>query len=218
MSNKLLKVCVLAAMLALPLRVSEASVEEHKASAQNYKMSYPIVYVDNNQAAQDKINADLYRYIAAFRDDYNAGKFFNGKFSYDVQYEDDKVVSLTLEDYRYREGAAHGYNYTRGVSYDKATGEKLPLYYYVKIRPEDKALILRQPIYNESGKHVRREKTFADSQAGYNETKLTDNYYMAGNGELVLIYPPYELGPYYLGTLYVHLSPDIIDYLNRKNQ
>ncbi|MCH3950960.1 MAG: DUF3298 and DUF4163 domain-containing protein [Acidaminococcus sp.] len=218
MVKKFWKVFLLAALMALPLRVSEASVEEHKTSAQNCKMSYPIVYVDNNQAAQDKINSDLYQYIAGFQNDYKAGKFFKGDFSYNVRYEDDKVVSLTLADFRYKEGAAHGYTYTRGLSYDKATGERLPLYYYAKIRPEDKALILRQPIFDGSGKHVRRDKTFASSRSGFNETKITDNYYMAGNGELVLIYPPYELGPYYLGTLYVHLSQDIVDYLNRKNQ
>ena len=57
-----------------------AYVEKHVDSQVNYKMSYPIVYTEN-KSAQDKINQDIYYYIAAFRNDYNSGKFYSGGFS-----------------------------------------------------------------------------------------------------------------------------------------
>ncbi len=48
-SGKFLTWIVLAGLLALPLGMGEASVEKHVADEANYKMSYPIVYVDRNQ-------------------------------------------------------------------------------------------------------------------------------------------------------------------------
>ena len=52
--------------MALPLGLGEASVEKYVADEANYKMSYPIVYVDRNQEVQDRINSDIYQYIAGF--------------------------------------------------------------------------------------------------------------------------------------------------------
>ncbi len=138
-------------------------------------------------------------------------------FSKKVQYEDDQVISLTVADYRYNQGAAHGYTNTYGLNYSKVTGEKLPLGFFVKLRPEDKMTILRQPIIDSRGERVPLEKTFATGQ--YISTiDISTNYYMLGGGSLALIYPPYSLACYAMGTLHIDLSPQIIDYFNRKNQ
>lgn len=209
---------LLAALIVLPFGVGQASVEKHTESAINYQMSYPIVYVDGSLEAQNRINSDIYQYIAGFRNDYAAGKFYKGNFSYKVQYEDAHVVSLTIADYRYNEGAAHGYTVTRGLTYSKDTGEKLPLPYFVKISTADKRLILSQPIYDIRNERIPLDKTFARDSFMWDHLKISDNYYLAGGGTVELLYPPYQLGAYALGTLRVELSPSIIDWLNRKNQ
>ena len=51
----------------------------------------------------------------------------------------------------------------------------------------------------------------------WDKLKISDNYFLEGGGRVALIYRPYELGAYALGTLRVELSPQVIDYLNRKN-
>ncbi len=207
---------ILAALLSLP-PLAEASVREKTASAINYKMCYPLVTVEKNAAAQAAINEDIQKYVDSFLNQYKAGKFYHGNFSYKVQYEDDQVISLTVADYRYNQGAAHGYTNTYGLNYSKVTGEKLPLSYFVKLRPEDKMTILRQPIIDSRGERVPLEKTFATGR--YISTiKISSNYYMLGDGALALIYPPYSLACYAMGTLHIDLSPQIIDYFNRKNQ
>ena len=58
----LLLYCIL-----VPLSLVSASVYEETDSAINYTMSYPIVYLDHNQEAQDRINSDIYNYIYAFK-------------------------------------------------------------------------------------------------------------------------------------------------------
>ena len=54
---------LMAVLAALPLGMGLASVENHTESDENYKMSYPIVYVESNQEAQDRINSDKRKWI-----------------------------------------------------------------------------------------------------------------------------------------------------------
>lgn len=207
---------VLAGLLSLP-GLAGASVQEKTSADVNYKMRYPVVTVEKSAPAQAAINGDIQKYVDNFLTQYRAGKFYRGNFSYKVQYEDDQVISLTLQDYRFNQGAAHGYTYTYGLNYSKITGQRLPLSYFVKLRPDDKNTVLRQPIIDSRGERVPLEKTFATGR--YISTiDISTNYYMLGGGSLALIYPPYSLACYAMGTLHINLSPQIIDYFNRKNQ
>lgn len=216
MKRKAVLGLILAGLLSLP-GLAGASVQEKTASAVNYKMRYPVVTVEKNPAAQDAINGDIQKYVDNFLGQYKAGKFYNGNFSYKLRYEDDQVISLTVADYRYHQGAAHGYTNTYGLNYSKITGERLPLSYFVKLRPEDKDTVLHQPIIDRKGERVPLEKTFATGSFKQN-IEISSNYYMLGGGALALIYRPYDLACYAMGTLHINLSPQIIDYFNRKNQ
>ncbi len=137
----------------LPWPISSASVYEEKDSAINYTMSYPMVYLDHNQEAQDRINSDIYNYISAFKADYYDGKFMNGSFKYEVKYEDDDVLSLMIIDYRYY-GGAHGLEKGIGLNYSKKTGQRLPLPYFVRLRPDDASEVFSLPIYNWNNKQL----------------------------------------------------------------
>lgn len=72
------KILIWAVVIFLQMGIASASVGTNTDNGVNYEMSYPIVYT-NDKAVQDKINQDIYHYIAAFRDDYNLGKFYKGK-------------------------------------------------------------------------------------------------------------------------------------------
>lgn len=207
---------VLAGILSIS-GLAAASVHEKTSSAINSKMRYPVVTVEKNAAAQTAINEDIQKYVDSFLTQYKTGKFRKGDFSYKLRYEDDQVISLTLQDYRFNQGAAHGYTNTYGVNYSKITGEKLPLSYFVKLRPEDKMTVLNQPIINSRGERIPLQKTFATGR--YTSTiEISSNYYMLGGGAIALLYPPYKLACYAMGTLHINLSPQMIDYFNRKNQ
>lgn len=216
MKRKALVGLVLAGLLSIS-GLAGASVQEKTSSDINYKMRYPVVTVEKNAAAQAAINEDIQKYVDNFLTQYKAGKFYRGNFAYKVRYEDDQVISLTVDDYRFNQGAAHGYTYTYGLNYSKITGERLPLSYFVKLRPEDKNTVLHQPIIDSKGERVPLEKTFATGSFKQN-IQISSNYYMLGGGALALIYPPYDLACYAMGTLHIDLSPQIIDYFNRKNQ
>ncbi len=200
----------------LPLGTALARVKEHRAEAISCTVKYPEVKIKNAQA-EKAINQDIFHYVSDFQKEYRAGKFYQGDFSYKVRYEDDKVVSLTLSSYRYHMGAAHGFTYTQGLTYRKSDGKKLPLSHFVKLAPDDKFIILTQPILNSRNQRVSQQQTFLSDTIGWSNAEVTDNYCLEKEGRVELIYQPYDLGCYALGTLYVDLSPQVVDYLNRKN-
>ena len=189
-----------------------ASVEEHIDNEMSYEMSYPIVYT-NNKAIQDKINQDIYHYIISFKDDYKAGKFYEGKFSYEVKFEDDNYVSLTITDYRYNLGAAHGLSAVYGIVYDKNTGQKLPLSHFLKVTLYDLDLMFGSRLYNYSGTNIKHEETNF-----WKPERVSADYYLLGNGGIALIYRPYELSSYADGATTIRFSAKDVDYLNRKNK
>lgn len=202
--------------LLLPWPVSSASVYEEKDSAINYTMSYPMVYLDHNQEAQDRINSDIYNYIGAFRTDYYDGKFVNGFFKYEVKYEDDDVLSLMIIDYRYY-GGAHGLEKGIGLNYSKKTGQRLPLPYFVRLRPGDISKVFSLPIYNRRNQHIPYRITKDFTPYTKDHKGITDNFYLMGNGAIALIYQPYELAPYASGITHIVISAKYVDYFNRRN-
>lgn len=202
--------------LLLPWPVSSASVYEEKDSAINYTMSYPMVYLDHNQEAQDRINSDIYNYIGAFRTDYYNGKFVNGFFKYEVKYEDDDVLSLMIIDYRYY-GGAHGLEKGIGLNYSKKTGQRLPLPYFVRLRPGDISKVFSLPIYNRRNQHIPYRITKDFTPYTKDHKGITDNFYLMGNGAIALIYQPYELAPYASGITHIVISAKYVDYFNRRN-
>lgn len=202
----LLLYCIL-----VPLSLVSASVYEETDSAINYTMSYPIVYLDHNQEAQDRINSDIYNYIGAFRTDYYDGKFVNGFFKYEVKYEDDDVLSLMIIDYRYY-GGAHGLEKGIGLNYSKKTGQRLPLPYFVRLRPGDISKVFSLPIYNRRNQHIPYRITKDFTPYTKDHKGITDNFYLMGNGAIALIYQPYELAPYASGITHIVISAKYVDY------
>ena len=119
-----------------------------------------------------------------------------------------------LTTYHYHAGSAHGMYNTKGLVYNKITGQRIPLYNYVKIaNPQQiergiNSGILR--FYSEGYKK-------ADLLPNWNVEYVSDNYYLKGKGVIGLVYQPYELGPYSYGNTYVEFSRQAIEYFNRMN-
>ena len=205
------KIFILVLVIFLQMDTTFASVGTNTDRGVNYEMSYPIVYT-NNKAIQDKINQDIYHYIAAFRDDYNAGKFYKGWFSYELKLETDDYISLTITDSRYNMGAAHSREFVCGVVYDKHTGKKLPLSHFLKVTVADLKNFYRGHLYDSSGNKING---WAE---GFGSNKVSDDYYLLGNGGIALIYQPYALDAYAYGATTIRLTREEVEYFNRKNQ
>jgi len=204
------KFLILTAFLVLQISTVFASVEKHIDKQINYTMEYPIVYT-KNQAAQDKINQDIYKYIAAFRNDYNAGKFYDGNFSYQLKFENEKYISLTIKDDRYRLRAAHNSYRVYGLVYDKNSGKKVPLSNFLKVTVEDiRFTYFKFGFYNESGTENEYKYSAPD--------KISEDYYLLGNGGIALIYQPYEIASFADGATTIRLTAEQVDYFNRKNK
>lgn len=204
------KILIWAVVIFLQMGTASASVGTNTDNGINYKMSYPIVYT-NDKEVQDKINQDIYHYIAAFRDDFNAGKFYKGQFSYELRFENNDYISLTIMDSRYNMGAAHSQYIVCGVVYDKHTGRKLPLSHFLKITLADLKWFYGSHIYDSAGNRIKA--------SSYNPLKrVSEDYYLLGNGGIALIYQPYVLAPYAYGATTIRLTREEVDYFNRRNR
>lgn len=194
----------------VPLPV-DATVGTGTDTKINYTMNYPIAYT-TNQISQDAINSDIYTYIANFRAAYERGDFVQGTFSYKVKYEDDKFLSLIINDYRWYGGPIHGTSHYISLNYNKETGEKLPLSYFVKLEPSDIRQIFSLTIYDDKDTAIPYKYLI------HSNHQLTSDYYLLGNGEIALLYQPYALAAYSFGATYIKLTAQWIDYFNRHNQ
>lgn len=181
---------------------------------QNYvslKLEYPLVYL-NNIEAQNKINTDIAKYVYELKDNYDKGYFYDGYMNYSVKYEDEQYLSVTLTRY-FNGGGAHGLYNVKGLVYDKKTGNRVPLSYFVTIKsPKQIEYSLRgyvAQLYNE-----RMQQIYLGNN---HVTKISEDYYLAGNGIIYLIYQPYQLSSFSEGATRVRLDNVALDYIKRTN-
>ena len=126
--KKLCMTSMLGVMLAVP---TYATVVTGSQSDVNMELKYPLVYT-NNMFAQKAINTDIANYVLYAKSVYYDQHAYQVKQNYKVTYEDAQVVSILLTTYHYHVGSAHGMYNTKGLVYNKITGQRIPLYNYVK--------------------------------------------------------------------------------------
>lgn len=182
-------------------------------------LRYPLVYIDNANA-QKNINTDIARIVEESKDAYyNKGKY-TVKLNYKIMYEDDALLSILFEQYFYTPGfgilgTTHE-NY--GFVYNKQTGQKLPLSYFVKIKDINQ---ITSHLY--SGL-LKLADANGSEYTNLSELKfpnyISDQYYLYGNGNVYMIYPRHSFtGPTMFGApKRVIFSKDAIEYFNRMNK
>ena len=156
--------------------------------------------------------------LRKFKNDYYTGQFVSGKFTYKLKYEDDTYISIMLVDNRYiSPGAAHSIISAMCVTYDKNSGEKLPLAYFVKLTPSDLNTIISMPLYDENNRLIPYKESNKEDYIKSGHAEISSNYYLEGNGKIALVYQPYALASFAHGFTHITLDSNIIDYFNRKN-
>lgn len=189
---------------------AEAMVKDGGEEGLNYDIKYPIVELADAKVSA-RINDDIDKYVDEFRRDFKRGKFTSGATRYEVRYENDKIISLTLSDYRYMMGAAHG-NYTvYGLVYDKATGRRIPLKQQARLKLDDLKAKVYSSFYNIDGEKLQFNSDF------YDVVRVPDDYYVDDSGAVYVIFQTYELDCYAAGATVIKLEKSEIDFFNRKN-
>lgn len=216
---------------ASPVTITMEPPEKQELTAEDgtvyytSEYSYPVVSIEGNTAAADKINADILAQMDTIRasgetaaqesldwlnslsesDESLPGDFpaSSDNVSYSVQRADDRVISFTVNYYSYA-GGAHGYTFWRGAVYDTQTGEKLAL---DDLSDDPEAFRAATLAYNQelaaTDSYSERMFSTDDITNGTLETVLyeeEDVWYLSPSG-LVFVSDAYDLGPYAAGAI-----------------
>ena len=201
------KKTLLALGLCLAVSASAlAAVTEKVEQGNKYKLSYPVFKLENRAAAK-AINKDIKRMVleqkklAKSKDP----SYVEVGTNYEIFGETDDYVNIIFVKWNYM-GGAHGMHYDHGLVYSKTTGERLPYTHFAKA-------ITAGELYDAIAEH--RVKVYgADLQTVSEAPFITyikkDEFqrsedYVLKDGKVYLMYPPYELDCYAVGTTYAEL-------------
>lgn len=178
----------------------------------NWKATYPIVSIANNPSAQEIINQDLNNYLEQLRSEFQRGRYYSCKEWYQVHYEDDDLLSISIYQIRLPYGGNGNHTYNYDLVYNKNTGQRIPLYNYVHVKPYDLEYYRGAHTYNYNGKPIYKRNN------RWRIDYVPENYFLLGNGVICVVFPVYKLSAGVDGPCYIRLEPNYIEYLNRKNQ
>ena len=100
-----------------------------------------------------------------------------------------------------------------GLVYDKNTGQRIPIYNYVKVTADDVFYYQKGHKYSFSNdRYISPEDVF-----NHKVDEVPENYFLPGDGSVCLLYGRYELAAGVWGVTCIKPDPEYIDYLNRKN-
>lgn len=207
------KILLVALSATFSASVALANVVTGSQQEGELKLSYPLVYVDNG-SAQNAINTDIASYVEKAKAEYRAGKFDKIKQSYKVMYEDDALLSVVLTTWYYHNGAVHGNFREDGLVYNKTTGQRLPLSYFVKVRDANQ---LTEGIKNGTLKlyDENLKQTLPFDSKFYDVSYVSQSYFLKGHGLVYLIYQPYELSYFAAGATKIEFTPKVISNFNQ---
>lgn len=198
------------AFVACPTASASISSEVVKTGGQD--SLYPVVHLKDDAAVAAKINADIRSQIEDMKAALNY-HYDELQVSYKLKYEGQSYVSLVLCVWTYTHGAAHGMPHYRGVTYSKDDGERASIRDFVRIGSDDAWRIYNLPVFSGSGKEIPKYQLFRD----YANEPLSGNFYLAGHGQVALIYQPYQLAAFAYGMTSIILPAGLVEELNEKN-
>ena len=203
----MVKKALLAVGLCLAVSASAfAAVTEKVEQGKKYKLSYPVFKLENRAAAK-AINKDIKKMVLEQKKLVKSKdpSYVEVGTNYEIFSETDAYVNIIFVKWDYM-GGAHGMHYDHGLVYSKTTGERLPYTHFAKA-------ISAGELYDAIVEH--RVKVYgADlqtvSEAPFITYIKTDEFqrsedYVLKDGKVYLMYPPYELDCYAVGTTYVEL-------------
>lgn len=122
--------------------------------------------------------------------------------------DDIKYLSLRIASASYFKGAAHPNAYVFGLVFDKATGKKLPLSYFVDMPAKEQ---LEGYVRNNIFKLYSSGDVQLELEPSMHIARISEEYTLDNNDNLDLYYQQYELGAYAIGSPYIRLDKEYVD-------
>ena len=149
------------------------------------KLQYPVVNTGDKEV-RAAINADIEALVAdivAKEDQYTK----KDMLTYDVKLDNDDVVAILFKHVAKYEGAAHPLTTVITRVYDKHTGVVKPLTDYVDITMPEILELAGSGIYSVDGAGPR------EWDRRFTEDKMPQNYYPDKEGNIWLVFQPYQM-------------------------
>lgn len=185
--------------------------------------SYPVVSIEGNDAAAEKINADIssrvdnhysgvtsnaesakedFEYMLADAGEGNTPGPYTADLSFTAIRADGNVVSFTEDGYDYM-GGAHGSPSTIGVNYDTKTGELIA---FTDLSDDPDTFHADTLAYNQElaqNEYYSSQMFSTDdiTNGTLEDTLYADDVWYLSPSGLVFMSAPYALAPYAAGTL-----------------
>lgn len=125
-----------------------------------------------------------------------------------VMRDDEQYLSLRIASASYFKGAAHPNAYVFGLVFDKTTGKKLPLKYFVEMPRKDhlegyvRSYVFK--LYSSANVQIELEQSS-------HITHISNEFTLDNTDNIDLYYQQYELGPYAVGSPYIRLDKEYVD-------
>lgn len=179
--------------------VSAAKPHTVNTKIHTYKGQKYVQITGGNQQVKDKINKVLKTYaVKASQENVELKKqqnYFYRQTTSETKFNNNQRLSVVFKDYYYK-GGVHGYEEATTYNFDLKTGSQLFLNNVTKTNQQ--SVNLFDGI--ESGLRVKKE-VFDDKIRNFPLSKKSSFYYY--NDGIVIIFDPYQVGPYVAGFIEV---------------
>lgn len=178
--------------------------------ANTCQVTYPIVQIDSKKI-REKINDDILAQAQELKNQVDNQIYNKADMTYYEKYEDDNIVSLMFYVNTTRRFSSQSNLKGYTITYDKHTGERVPVTRYLTI-----TLDQLQDALNHS-----RAYAVDGLDNGVNlEVPIpyvSDNYFICHDGSIGLLYQPGDLMPEEAGACKIVVSPETIAQVNEIN-
>ena len=136
---------------------------------------------------------------------------YGSNMTYEVTRLDTNVLSVKINSYDY-EGGAHGYGAEWGTTIDLKTGAELALSQLAEDAPGFMNKVLEVVLENLIGRQEQDE--LFDAYESYVEQYIEETGWYLDAAGIVLVYAPYEIGPYASGNITVRVPyEEVAEYM-----
>lgn len=151
--------------------------------------------------ADDLVEMAMEQYIAT-KDQSGWFSPYGSSSSYELTRLDASVLSVKVNYYGY-EGGAHGYGAEWGTTIDLKNGAELALSQLAKDAPDFMNKVLEVVLDSLSARQEQDE--LFDAYESYVEQHIEETSWYLDAAGIVLVYTPYEIGPYASGNIAVRV-------------
>lgn len=199
-------------MLGTMQSISQAKVSNGFLTNDNNtcQITYPIVQIDNRKI-REQINDDILSQAEELKQQVDNTMYTKADMTYYEKYEDDNIVSLMFYVNKTRKFSSQSKLSGYTVTYDKHTGEKVPVTRYLTITLEQ----LQNALNNSKAYAVDGLDNGVNLEVPI--PYVSDNYFICHDGSIGLLYQPGDLMPEDAGACKIIVSPETIAEVNEIN-